>query len=110
MLLPFLAVSKGLRARDDVQLQKPPICSSKELLSLHFLPPCCATTIETHVVAVATAVAMALGMAVAMTLAVAVAVALDTSLALTLTLALALALPAVDAGHFSYRRCYSSCC
>lgn len=86
------------------RLQKPPICSSKELLSLHFLPPCFATTIETHVVAVATAVAMALGMAVAMTLVVAVAVALDMALTvamdITVDTSLALALPAVDAGHF----------
>lgn len=82
------------------RLQKPPICSSKELLSLHFLPPCFATTIETHVVAVATAVAMALGMAVAMTLAVALDMALTVAMDIAVDTSLALALPAMDAGHF----------
>lgn len=96
VLRPFLVVYKGLRARHDIQTPETSICSSKELLKLHFLPPCVATTIETHVVAVAMAVAVVLDTAVAMAVdtarAVAVDMAVDTSLAM--------ALPAVDADHF----------
>lgn len=76
VLQPFLVVQKGLRAEDDIQTPKTSIFSSKELLKCHFLPPCVATTIETHVVAVA----------------VAVDTAVDASLAM--------ALPAVAGGHF----------
>ena len=100
VLCPFLVVYKGLRARHDIQTPETSICSSKERLKLHFLPPCVATTIETHVVAVAMAVAMA----VAVVLDMAVAMAVDTALAVAVDMAvdtsLAMALPAVDADHF----------
>lgn len=88
MFYSFLSVYKGLRARNDIQASETAICYSKELLNLHFLPPCVATILETHVIAVAVAVAMAL------------AVAVDTALALAVDMAVDMALPAVDAGHF----------